>query len=131
MEEYAIRSNPSGWRVNTFVEEFTNAFVRNLFGLAGNVETIYKVVHRIAWSALTYFGMKKLGFPEFAVIGSVIPITLIGVDLINMLLQKTPEEAGAELAMKLGGWARTARVSARITKVTEATTPKASSSIVF
>lgn len=112
--------------VNTFIEEFTNALVRSGFGLAGKVDVLYKVVHRIVWSALTYFGMKKLGFPEFAVVGSIIPVSLIGVDLINMLIKRTPEEAGAELAAKLGGWVRTARTSARIT-VKGGSAPKGSS----
>jgi len=105
--------------VNLALEEFTNAFVRSSLGLTGIYDTVYKIFHRILWSGITYFGFKKLGYPAFAVIGSIIPITLIGVDAINYLLKKTPEQAGHELGLRLSGWASVARVSA----VTPAPTP--------
>ncbi len=81
----------------TFIEEFTNAFVRSALSLTGRSDTIYKQIHRILFSGIYYFALKDKD-PLIALMSGTVPVVLVINDLIQMLAGISPEEAGQRVA---------------------------------
>ncbi|MBM1154936.1 hypothetical protein DRN94_003555 [archaeon] len=98
----------------TFIEELTNRLVSTTLNLTGYRELIYREIHRAFFSALYFFGFKSFRAPLTGLVASVIPITLIGVDLITLAIGASSEQLGVELGVRLREWATVAAASAGI-----------------
>lgn len=101
--------------VGLFVEEMTNNAVVASLGLTGWKAKVYQTLHRLAFSALYYFGGKAMGKPVAALTASIMPVAMAVVDGISYLIGMGPAEAGLSLSAKL--WRRTAMASAQPTAV--------------
>ena len=97
--------------IGLFVEEASNAAMLSMLKLTDWKATAYKTIHRLAFSALYYFGGKKMfGKPGVALTMSIFPVAMIFIDAINKLLKvNDAKEAGLRLAAK---FKRTATASA-------------------
>ena len=93
--------------VALFVEEVTNAYMVAKLNLTGNRATLYKTLHRLAFSALYYYGIKStFNDPLSALTASMMPIVMAILELVNKAFKTpSPQALGARLAARTRGGA--------------------------
>ena len=106
-----------------FVSEMLTKTALNLSGWTGTKASLLKVGVRLGMSALYYWLGKKYGKPELGLTASVGPVAITVAELIAGILKMTPDQAGAALAARLGGWRRVATASAGATTIRVVSAP--------
>ncbi len=100
-----------------FLSEMLSTMTVSAANATGTKATAIRAVTLLGTSAGLYWLGKKYNKTNLGLVASIMPVSLLFADLISGVFKKTPQQAGASLAAKLGLWKGVAQASVRATPV--------------
>lgn len=96
-----------------FASEMLSTMTVNMANATGTKATAIRALTLLGTSAGFYWVGKKYNKTDLGLVASIMPVALLFADLISGVFKKTPQEAGASLAARLGIWRGVAHASVK------------------